>query len=337
MPPKVSVVIPSFNRWPLVAETVENMLGQSLAPHEVIVVDDGSSDGSAGLLRERFGGRIRVIEQANQGPGAARNAGLKVATGEFIHLMDSDDLVSRNKLETQTDALIRSGGDIVYGPWAPVYFKGRNVSLKDHVLQQRPLPDDRDGITWYMTDWAIVFQTMLVRRSLIERAGFYRTDMWSSDDTEYFMRLLTASPKLAFDERALTLYRLDDHGKVTGSGRPSTRKMVDWAKTVLANVEHAKRIGHPAWRHPQSRLRVQNALEDLLGNCPDERELVEQLTAIRDAIPASAGFPMKRRLGQLRAGLRRRLYGSRWSRPYQAGPFQAFQKQLVEELGFVVA
>gem|GEM_PF-5011888 len=69
---KVSVVIPNFNRAGIIGETIENMLRQSLPPHEVIVVDDGSTDNSAGVIRS-FGSRVKLIQQENKGPGAARN------------------------------------------------------------------------------------------------------------------------------------------------------------------------------------------------------------------------------------------------------------------------
>src|ERR1700677_1213804 len=95
---KVSVIIPNFNREALIGETISNLLNQTMAPDEIIVIDDGSKDKSVEVIRS-FGDQLTLIQQTNQGPGAARNAGLRIATGEFIQFQDSDDLYSRNKLE----------------------------------------------------------------------------------------------------------------------------------------------------------------------------------------------------------------------------------------------
>ncbi len=85
----VSVIIPNYNRAAIIGETIENMLSQTLTPHEIIIVDDGSNDNSLEVLK-KFGNKIQLITQSNKGPGAARNAGLAVATGTYIQFMDSD-------------------------------------------------------------------------------------------------------------------------------------------------------------------------------------------------------------------------------------------------------
>src|SRR4029450_2117030 len=113
---KISVIIPNYNRASTVTETIENMLRQSHQPDEVIVVDDGSTDKSREVIRE-FGQRGRLVGQSNQGPAAARNAGLEVASGEFVQFMDSDDVASLNKLELQLDALTHTGAELADWPW----------------------------------------------------------------------------------------------------------------------------------------------------------------------------------------------------------------------------
>ena len=93
----VSIIIPNYNREVLVAETVQNMLDQDYPEKEIIVIDDGSTDGSVDRLRE-FGEAIKIVQQKNQGPGAARNNGMKIAKGKYIQFMDNDDLASNNKI-----------------------------------------------------------------------------------------------------------------------------------------------------------------------------------------------------------------------------------------------
>jgi len=144
--PDISVIIPAYNRTGLIGETLRSLLNQTMPAKEIIVVDDGSTDGTAekaleafenwkletGNLkkdgREQFSTKsniqhpiLKILHQANAGPGAARNRGLAEATGEFIHFFDSDDIAAPNKHEAQLRALLETGADIAYGPWV----KGR--------------------------------------------------------------------------------------------------------------------------------------------------------------------------------------------------------------------
>jgi glycosyltransferase involved in cell wall biosynthesis len=109
MNPKVSVVIPTYNRAATVCKGVESVLAQTFTDLEVIVVDDGSSDDTGRILRETFGDRIRYFAQPNRGASVARNKGINEARGEWIAFLDSDDLWEKDKLEWQFKALERFG------------------------------------------------------------------------------------------------------------------------------------------------------------------------------------------------------------------------------------
>ncbi|HEY9405251.1 MAG TPA: glycosyltransferase [Pyrinomonadaceae bacterium] len=95
--PRVSVVIPVYNGRATIAGTIEHLFRQSLAPHEIIVVDDGSTDDTVEVL-QRFGDRLKILRQPNGGPSSARNHGIREATGEFVALTDSDCLPEPNWL-----------------------------------------------------------------------------------------------------------------------------------------------------------------------------------------------------------------------------------------------
>lgn len=151
MPSGISVIIPAYNRADLIGHTLQSLLRQTLPADEIIVVDDGSTDGTVEAAWAAFhqweSGRVkgersvgvgkpvtchsspvtspdfRVICQENAGPGAARNRGLAEARGQFIHFFDSDDLAAPNKHEVQIRALREFSADIAVGPWV----KGRIV------------------------------------------------------------------------------------------------------------------------------------------------------------------------------------------------------------------
>jgi glycosyltransferase involved in cell wall biosynthesis len=99
----ISVVIPTYNRFPFLKEAITSVLNQTLPPKEIIVVDDGSTDGTKEWMKGR--GEVKYYPQENRGPAAARNFGVTQATGSWISFLDSDDLWKERKLETQWDYL----------------------------------------------------------------------------------------------------------------------------------------------------------------------------------------------------------------------------------------
>jgi glycosyltransferase involved in cell wall biosynthesis len=332
---KVSVVIPNFNRETLIGETLSNLVAQTRPPDEIIVVDDGSTDGSVRVI-ESFGHRVTLIQQANQGPGAARNAGLKIATGDFIQFQDSDDLYSLNKLEAQAQLLQQTGADIAFSPWVKLKIEGRQVSLEDHVLQQALPPAGLSLPCWWLRRWSTVFQSLLFRRSFLDGLGFYRTDMILGEDGDLFFRALTRSPKVAFTADALTLYRLHQVNKLTqDEGSSRARRVVDWARCLRCLIERWEDCG----LKPDFLTRliffsdVNKHLEYMRAMPGAPVDLIDFLSRRAAQVP-SARLPVVE--WGLRLGERVRMHsrGSRWMPAYQAGPLTLRQRRLIEELGF---
>jgi glycosyltransferase involved in cell wall biosynthesis len=334
---QVSVIIPNYNRETLIGDTIANLLEQSLPPREIIVVDDGSTDNSVAVIGS-FGGKVKLIRQENQGPGAARNAGLKVASGEFIQFQDSDDLYSRNKLEAQARLLEQTRADIAFSPWAKMRFEGRRVILEDHVLQQA-MPSEKITLPcWMMRGWSTVFQTLLFRRSFLDKAGFYRTDLMPSEDTEFCFRILTSAPKVAFTAGALTLYRVHNVNKITqDQGTSRGRRAVDWARCLKLMIERAASCGLRTDRLTRA-IHLMGVRKHLryLKNVPDAPvELTEYLSRYVAQMPGFwlAGVEMWLRITER---TRLRTSGARWMGGYRSGKPSERQLQLIRELGFEI-
>ena len=113
---RISVIIPCFNAREWIAATLESVIDQQRADLEVIVVDDGSTDGSAQLVAEAFPS-VRLIHSENGGASRARNLGTRVARGEVLQFLDADDLLAPGKLEAQLQTLVETNADIAYGDW----------------------------------------------------------------------------------------------------------------------------------------------------------------------------------------------------------------------------
>lgn len=141
--PRVSVVIPTYNRSALLVETLESVFAQSCRDFEVIVVNDGSTDDTAAVLA-KYGERLRVVHQANAGLNAARNAALAIARGEFFALLDDDDLWEPHKLELSLALADRF-------PRAALVFSNFSILRDGRKIT-------RDGLhTWRPTHWHEVF------------------------------------------------------------------------------------------------------------------------------------------------------------------------------------
>lgn len=114
--PLVSVIIPAFNSARWIGEAIASALAQTHRNLEVIVADNGSTDATREIATAA-GERVRVIRAETRGPGAARNAALEVARGEFVQFLDADDLLEPWKIERQLAVLRRTGADLVWGPF----------------------------------------------------------------------------------------------------------------------------------------------------------------------------------------------------------------------------
>ena len=115
--PRASVVIPSYNHGEFVGDAISSVLAQTYGDYEILIVDDGSTDNTAEIVAQ-FGSRVRYIRQENQGLSSARNRGINVARGEFIGLLDADDMYEPTFLMSMIEALDDTDVfDDVEDPW----------------------------------------------------------------------------------------------------------------------------------------------------------------------------------------------------------------------------
>ena len=228
---KISVIIPTYNRAQLVLETIRNVQAQTLPPAEIIVVDDGSTDDSRQYLRA-LGSEIILVEQVNQGPGVARNAGFEISTGDFIHFMDSDDIISLNKLEVQYTALVAQNADMAFGPLLHMEWGNRQPTRLFSLLQTKHPGSKRTLLDWHLCGWALVLQNCLFRRTFLEKIGPLRTDLLGTEDWEYFNRIFLANPKAVFTPGCFTYYRTNGQEKLSGMGTSNKTKLKELAKAA---------------------------------------------------------------------------------------------------------
>jgi len=100
----ISVVIPTYNRIELLKRSIDSVINQTIKPSEIIIVDDGSNDGTEAMVKKQYDS-LKIIKQKNKGASAARNSGIKASSGEWICFLDSDDEWKNDKLEKQITAV----------------------------------------------------------------------------------------------------------------------------------------------------------------------------------------------------------------------------------------
>ena len=332
----ISVVIPNYNREQYIGATLESILSQTKVPEEIIVIDDGSTDASEDVVRS-YEPHVRLIKQSNQGPGAARNHGLKLATGEFIQFFDSDDLLTENKLETQAKALTSSGADMAYGPWAKVAINHSVIKFHETVIQQGALPTTHKPLTWFLRGWVSVFQACLFRTAMIRQVGGYREDLMPTEDSELLFRILSSGAKLLHVPDSLVLYRVHDGGQITTTGTSAFYRANDWVKYLdVVDKQIADQRLEFDWLtrlHWASRL--WQAQRDYSHLCP----VGGQDVALRRqySFPESAALWSLDFLQRVQAGLRSRCGGTRYQRQYRAAVSTERQLRLIDKLGYSVA
>lgn len=208
--PEVCVIIPVFNRAGLIGRTLDSILGQTLPPVEIIVIDDHSTDGIEEALLP-YRDRIVFRKNEGKGPGAARNLGMRMSKAPIVHFFDSDDLLTRDKIEAQARMLIDQNLDMVYGPYfmASETAQAPGWQQVDVIMQRRALPSP-DLLKWILRGWNIITQACLFRREFLERCPPWDSDLITYEDYLYLFRLGLSQPRIGHCPEGAVLYR--QHG-----------------------------------------------------------------------------------------------------------------------------
>jgi len=186
--PLVSVIIPTFNRWPMIGEAVQSVLAQTYADYELIVVDDGSTDDTgAGLAR--FGTRLRLFSQSNAGVAAARNLGASRARGRYLAFLDSDDLWRPRKLAVQTSFMERRR-EVRICQCEEIWLRnGKRVNPK--VKHQKPSGD----IFLRSLELCLISPSaVMMTRELFERYGGFDETLPVCEDYDLWLRITLDHP-----------------------------------------------------------------------------------------------------------------------------------------------
>jgi len=204
--PKVSVIIPTFNRAHYLKAAIESVLAQNFRDLEIVVVDDASKDETSLIVRSFTQAPIRYVRHdSKKGPGAARNSGIREARGEYIALLDDDDEWRPGKLEQQVALL-----DTLPARVGLVYTGFLKIDASSKRIIAKILPKERGNVFDALCrENFLGCSTVLLRRHCLEMTGYFDEELTSAEDYDMWLRI---SKEFSFEyiPEALVSYRV--HG-----------------------------------------------------------------------------------------------------------------------------
>jgi glycosyltransferase involved in cell wall biosynthesis len=182
----VSTIIPVFNGAKTVAAAIESALAQDFDAHEIIVVNDGSTDDTAKVLAA-YSGRVRVIHQSNQGPSAARNAGIAIARGKYVSFLDADDESAKDRIAKSTAALAsKPSAVLVFSDYLRFDSAGQIVQASTVLPSRAHAP----SLTELLENWWLIApSTVTMVRRAWEQCGGFDVGLKGFEDVEFFLRV----------------------------------------------------------------------------------------------------------------------------------------------------
>ena len=272
--PTVSIIIPVYNAQTTVARTLRSLLEQTHTDWEAILIDDGSTDDSPGILADFAwrDDRFRIIRQSNAGLAAARNTGLDHVTGEFVQFLDADDWLLPKALEQLTLAAQWTGLDAACGPWE---LCKNNTELLGITM---PVPAPRVNLSHLLEGNRLAPHSHIIRAHRLEGLRF-DTSLRVCEDYDYWLRLASKGLRWATTEEPVACYRIRP-----GSLSKNPRLMLETLMRVLGKVHTDRKSLAKAARSSALFYATSTALADA------GRSFASARTMLRSVLPSPAAF-----------------------------------------------
>ena len=242
MNPLVSILVPAFNAEEWISGTIESALAQTWTRKEIIIVDDGSTDQTLAISRRFASREVSVIAQENQGAAAARNKAFSICQGDYIQWLDADDLLAREKIAKQVEALADclTKRTLFSSAWGQFMYRPHRARFNRTRLWRDLAP-----LEWLCLQMEhLLFMhpaSWLVSRELSEAAGSWDTRLTNNDDGEYFCRVVLASDYVRFVPEARSYYRrlgVESLSSLAGSGK----KLESLYASIELTIAHTRRF-----------------------------------------------------------------------------------------------
>lgn len=252
----VSVIIACHNAASHVRAAIDSVLGQSWQDIEIIVVDDGSTDGSRDVVAKINDPRLLLLSQQNAGASCARNKGVAASSGKFVIFFDADDVMGPRHIESLHARLVTEDRCVAFGPWDRFYGSPDESKFPDRAVYK-----DLPAVDWIIADWKNARPMtqpgmFMIPRVLIEEHGGWDERLSLIDDFEFFARINSCSAGVRFAPEARLYYRSGLLGSLSGQ---KSRKAVESAHlSLMLGTQHLLE----AEDSPRTRRACANVLQD---------------------------------------------------------------------------
>ena len=234
--PRVSVIIPTYNRREYVQEAIDSVLTQTYTDYEIIVIDDGSTDGTGEALQARYGDRIHYEWQENQGESVARNRGIELAQGEYIAFLDSDDLWLPEKLEKQARILDENPNvGLVYAQ--AQFIDEDGVLLESGTSADSEVAEAFDKTVLYFWNPIGGPSKTLICKAVLDRVGGFDPQIRFGEDRDLWFRIADQSKVLGITEVLVAIRRHRGGQAYYPNAQHNARRLADRVKMLTKAFE----------------------------------------------------------------------------------------------------
>jgi len=233
--PKVSVIVPVYNVESYLKRCLDSLVSQTLEDIEIIIINDGSTDGSQDIINEyleKYSKKIKVFQEKNNGMGSARNYGIENAAAEFIAFVDSDDYVKIDFLEKLYNKAISDDFDLVTCDVSAAY-------PKDQVFISSGIDKDiKNNLKLYMNNIYPVIWNKLYKREIFDKGLRFKEGVWY-EDVEFLYRLYPVIKNIGYVQEDLYYY-LQRQGSITYTYTDRLYNLIDNLDGIIAHYKKEK-------------------------------------------------------------------------------------------------
>jgi glycosyltransferase involved in cell wall biosynthesis len=240
--PLVSILIPAYNAEDWISYTLESAVGQTWPRKEIIVVNDGSTDGTEEVAQRFASRQLKIISTENRGLSAAVNQAYRESQGDYIQELDSDDLLTPDKIERQLNALHEgdSKRTLLSSPWGHFFYRAHRAQFVRNSLWS-----DLSPAEWLLRKMEenlhMQNATWLVSRELAEAAGPWDENLHYDQDGEYYSRVLMVSDGTRFVAEARVFYRVSSSDRISYIGA-SDKKKASLLRSMKLHIQYLRSL-----------------------------------------------------------------------------------------------
>jgi glycosyltransferase involved in cell wall biosynthesis len=269
MKPLVSILIPAYNAQHWIADSLQSALAQTWQRKEIIIVDDGSTDRTVEIARRFATKDVKIISTPNKGLSSAVNLAFQHSRGDYIQELDSDDLLSPDKIEKQLGALRKGDSALVLlsSPWAHFHYRPRRARFIENSLWH-----DLSPVDWLIRKLSenlhMQNATWLVSRELAEAAGPWDETLQYDQDGEYFARVVLASTGTRFVPGGRVYYRISGSNRISYIGK-SDKKKESLFRSMKLHIQYLRALEDSDRVRMASLIYLQNWYHNFYPDRPD--------------------------------------------------------------------